>query len=98
MAEWTRVKDKRTGHEYSVAHVNEDAHEVLGDKPATRRNGKPLPAKPRVRARRGQRGGGSQDLNSLTVPELQDRAKKAKVEGYSTMNKDQLVAALEGAK
>lgn len=47
MPEWTRVRDKSTGHEFSVARVNPKAHDVL-DKPAVDRNGSPLPAKPRV--------------------------------------------------
>ena len=47
MPAWTRVRDKSTGHEFSVVNVNTKAHEVL-DKPAVDRNGSPLPAKPRV--------------------------------------------------
>lgn len=46
MADWVRVKDKDTKHEYSVKVVT-DAHEKL-NKPAVDRNGKPLPAKPHV--------------------------------------------------
>lgn len=43
---WVRVKDRATKHEYSVVEsaVNEDAHQVL-DKPATTRDGRPLPPK-----------------------------------------------------
>lgn len=45
---WVRVKDKRTGHEYTLAEraVREEHHEIL-DKPAVKRNGKPLPATPK---------------------------------------------------
>jgi len=41
---WTRVKDKATGHEYSVQVVNEEAHTVI-DKPAADDFDRPLPAK-----------------------------------------------------
>ena len=53
--EFKRVKDKRTGHEYSVVNVDKENHEVL-DKPAVGRNGKPLPAKPMVRLPRAGSG------------------------------------------
>jgi large subunit ribosomal protein L21 len=49
----------------------------------------------------GARGGnagnkeGSDDLSELTVVELRERAKVAGVEGYSTMNKADLVAVLK---
>lgn len=45
---FTRVKDKKTGHEFSVLHVNPDKHEVLKDKDAEDRFGRPLPAKHNV--------------------------------------------------
>lgn len=51
--EWVRVKDKRTGHEYSVVNVNADIHEVL-DKPAARRNGRPLAAKPNISRKKSE--------------------------------------------
>jgi hypothetical protein len=35
-------------------------------------------------------------LDALSVEELRNRAKSAQVEGYSKMNKDDLVKALEG--
>jgi len=41
---FVRVQDKRTGHEYTTAHVDTENHTVL-DKPAVGRNGKPLKAK-----------------------------------------------------
>lgn len=46
-AEWVRVKDKSTGHEYSVAVVDPDAHEVLKKDAADMYN-EPLPAKPKL--------------------------------------------------
>ena len=44
---FTRVRDKATGHHYSVAHVDPSKHEVL-KQPAVDANGRTLPAKPRV--------------------------------------------------
>lgn len=46
MAEFVRVKDKETGHEYTTARVL-DKHEVL-DKRAVDVNGRALPAKPKT--------------------------------------------------
>lgn len=48
MTTWTRVKDKRTGHQYSTAHVDSEHHEVLKDAPAVDAMGNVLPAKPNV--------------------------------------------------
>lgn len=47
MTNFVRVKDKATGHEYSVRHPNPAKVEVL-DTPAVDRNGRPLPAKPKT--------------------------------------------------
>ncbi len=46
MAEFYRVRDKATRHEYSVrpSQFNPDAHALL-DKPAVTRGGEPLPPK-----------------------------------------------------
>lgn len=44
MPNWTRVRDKETGHHYSVAVVDSERHEVL-KQDATDRHGRPLPAK-----------------------------------------------------
>ena len=44
MSEFYRVKDKTTGHEYTVRFVDPDQHEVL-DKPAVDVNGDALPGK-----------------------------------------------------
>ena len=39
-----------------------------------------------------------EDLDALTVVELKDRAREADIDGFSTMNKAELVHALSGAK
>ena len=60
MTDWVHVKDKRTGHEYSVASPDSDVHDVL-DKPAADAGGQPLPAKPFVPL------GTSVDLNKENI-------------------------------
>lgn len=50
--EWTRVRDKETGHHYSVTYVDPERHQVL-KQPATDEFGRPLPYKPRVEKARG---------------------------------------------
>jgi hypothetical protein len=47
MPDFVRVRDKRTGHEYSVRRPHPQHHEVI-DKPAQSRNGRALRDKPRV--------------------------------------------------
>jgi hypothetical protein len=47
MPEFQRVRDKRTGHEYSTKRVTDD-HEVLKNKRAVDANGRALPAKPKT--------------------------------------------------
>lgn len=47
MSDFVRVKDKSTGHEYSVRHPDPEKVDVL-DKPAVDRNGRVLPAVPHV--------------------------------------------------
>lgn len=49
MPDFTRVKDKITGHEFSVRWPNPDQHDVL-DKDAVDANGDPLPPKPKTSA------------------------------------------------
>jgi hypothetical protein len=42
----------------------------------------------------GRRGGKAGDYDDWTVDELQDRAKEIGLEGYSDMNKRELISAL----
>lgn len=44
---WTRVKDKRTGHHFTVATVYPERHDVLKQE-AVDVHGRPLPAKPKI--------------------------------------------------
>lgn len=47
LPEFVRVRDKRTGHQYSTRFPHPEHHEVL-DQPAVDANGRSLPAKPHV--------------------------------------------------
>lgn len=91
MTDWTRVKDKETGHEYSVAVVL-DSHEVL-QKDAADRSGNPLPAKPsRPIASLSNREG--KTVPEMTVPELQDYARSNQIDLGEASKKDDVLAVI----
>ena len=50
---WWRVRDKSTGHHYSVSVVDPEGHQIL-KQPALDANGSPLPPKPRVSKARSE--------------------------------------------
>lgn len=89
---WTRVKDKDTGHEYSVAFVNPEAHEVL-DKPGADRFGNPLPAKPN-RPLTSLASPQGKPVSDMTVPELQEYAELHQIDLGEASRKDAILAAI----
>jgi hypothetical protein len=46
------------------------------------------------RSETGKKGGKSESYEEWTTDELEDRAKEIGIEGYSNMNKDELIDAL----
>jgi hypothetical protein len=68
---FTRVKDKSTGHHYSVVHVDEDAHVVL-KQPGEDKFGRPLPAKPNINKGSGD---SSRAAESGSTPEKKEAPK-----------------------
>jgi len=89
---WTRVKDKDTGHEYSVAVVVDEAHEVL-QKPATDRLGVPLPAKLN-RPLSTLAGSDGKPVSAMTVLELHEYAQQHQIDLGEASRKDELLAAI----
>lgn len=55
MSDFVRVKDKATGHEYSVRHPNTEKVEVLKGEPAVDIEGRALPAQVASAARPAKR-------------------------------------------
>lgn len=68
MADFVRVKDKTTDHEYTLAaeSVNPDLHDVL-NKRATDAGGRPLPAKPHIKLPKATAAEGSKPSNSTAA-------------------------------
>ena len=96
MTDWTRVKDKDTGHEYSVAVVNDEAHEVL-QKPATDRLGSALPAKiNRPLAELTSDSGKA--VPDMTVPELREYAAVKEIDLGDAARKEQIVSVIAAAQ
>ena len=91
------IKAKRKGKEVHVAAEvgGRGTGRPDGSSPRQPRvgQGRPAAAPPDCPSN-GQR---SDDLEELTKSELEDRARKAKVEGRSKMSKDELIDALRAA-
>lgn len=82
MSDYLRVRDKDTGHEYTIraAHFNEDAHTVI-DKPALDAHGEPAAMKPREsvgkRAAKKTASSGTRNPASATEPAQEDSGRQA---------------------
>jgi DNA end-binding protein Ku len=92
------IEAKRKGKEVHVAAAPEeeepaDLMAALRASLESARRGQRRPQ----RSRASSNGAGGDDLEELTKSELEDRARKAKVEGRSKMSKDELIDALRAA-
>src|SRR5688572_626231 len=97
MAERTIIRGVRLGTTTYVPGMEGELAKVLSPEEAERLSakgylsGKWTTAAPKTTA-------ASEDLNDFTVAELKDRAREAGIDGFSTMNKADLVEALTKEK
>lgn len=93
MPEWVRVKDKETGHEYSVpADQVVDGLDLL-DKPGADRFGDPLPAKPN-RPLASITDSSGTPVDHMTIPQLREFAGKREIDLGEASLKDDILAAV----
>jgi DNA end-binding protein Ku len=92
------IEAKRKGKEVHVAAEPEEAEpaDLMAALRASLESAKGGKRRPQ-RARSSSNGAGGKDLEELSKSELEDRARKAKVEGRSKMSKDELIDALRAA-
>ena len=90
---WTRVKDKETGHEYSVEVVDPEAHEVLTTKDGADRFGNPLPAKLN-RPLSSITNEAGKPVSSMILTELEDYAEKHQIDLGGASKKDDVLAVI----
>lgn len=90
MSEFTRVRDKASGHEYSLATTvaeHTDGVEILKDEAATDTNGRPLP--PKYAA--------PKELSDMTVSELQTEAERRNVDLGGATKKADIISTIQAA-
>ena len=92
------IKAKRKGKEVHVAAEveEEEPADLMAALRASLESAKGGRRRPR-RSAASSNGSRSDDLGGLSKSELEERARKAKVEGRSKMSKDELIEALRAA-